>query len=155
MSLERTYPMDTRQEIIYSQPQIDNYISILTDKIKDAKRPYSCVVGIKNGGIHISRPISEALCLPHIGVRISYYDGKRRRRTPICKKGKFKLNDYSSCLIIDDLIDGGGTLNMFEEMYGLRYQDDVAVLFWNRAGDFVPDFWVAEKPDGWIRFPWE
>ena len=147
--------VNKQQEVIISQSQIDNYISLLISKIKEVNRPYQCVVGIKNGGLHISQPVAEALNLPHIGIRISYYDGKTKRRTPIVKKGKFNIGDYTSCLIVDDLVDGGLTMLAFEEMYGLRYQDDVAVIHWKEGSAFVPDFYVELKPKGWVVYPWE
>ncbi len=112
-------------------------------------RKFSRVVGIANGGLPISERLATLLELPHESVRISHYDGDVLRETPIIEG---QLTQPAGNLIVDDLIDGGWTYNTFAEHYGLE-GNAFAVLFWDTEGP-RPDFYVAEKPEDWLVFPW-
>lgn len=122
----------------------------LVRKIIDSKRNFTRVVGIANGGLPVSTCIAEALDLPHESVRISHYDGSVLRDMPIIEG---QLTQPTSNLIVDDLIDGGLTYRTFVEHFGLE-GNAMAVLFWNTEGP-KPDFYAAEKPAGWVVFPYE
>ena len=127
----------------FTYAQIDEMIDNLVGQIN---KQYDQVVGIANGGLYISRKIASALNLPHQSVRISFYD----HAVPIIE---YNSGPIKNCLVVDDLIDGGKTVNKFEEIFGT--ENDVAVLFWNIKSR-KPNYYVQEKPDGvWITFPWE
>lgn len=54
------------------------------------------------------------------------------------------------CLIVDDISDTGKTL------YGLsRRGTFTACMFYKKGSLVEPDFWMSEKVDSWIKFPWE
>jgi hypoxanthine phosphoribosyltransferase len=139
-------------KIYYSQEEIDQMINHLIEQI-DSKK-FTTVVGIKNGGLHISHKIADVFGLPHETVRISHYDGEIFRDKPIVDD-TFRLREGEKYLIVDDLVDGGSTMLTFKEYFGIRECDAVAVLFWCPEGDFKPDYYVNEKNDDWIIFPWE
>ena len=122
----------------------------LTHQILDSKQRFRQVVGIANGGLPVSRPLAAALGLPHTSVRISHYDGGFRRGSPIVEG---ELIPPTNNLIVDELIDGGWTYNTFDEHFGLE-GNAMAVLLWNPNGP-KPDFYVEEKPNAWVIFPWE
>jgi hypoxanthine phosphoribosyltransferase len=109
------------------------------------------VVGIANGGLNISLPISRILNKPHEYVRISRYDGQAIRPEPLIYGS---LSQSTGSLVIDDLVDGGHTFGLFDQHFGLA-GSITAVLFWNTKATFQPDYYVAEKPESWIEFPWE
>lgn len=133
-----------------TQFDIDGMIRDLTYQVKSSGRRFTRVVGIANGGLPVSRPLAKALGLPHESVRISHYDGSVLRDTPIIEGD---LSQPTGNLIVDDLIDKGWTINAFDKHFGRR-GNAVAVLLWNPHGP-EPDFYVDEKPDAWIVFPWE
>jgi hypoxanthine phosphoribosyltransferase len=108
-------------------------------------------VGIASGGTNISRRIAVLLGLQHHEIYISCYTDKGKRPYPIVR-GDFDTSKRT--LVVDDMIDGGSTIALFKLHYGLKESDGVAVLFWNTDAP-EPDFFVEEKPDEWLIFPWE
>lgn len=138
-------------KVYYTEVYINHMIALLINKIVQSGRKFDKVIGIANGGLNISTKIAAELGLPHSEVHISFYDGTEKRKEP-----KIILTDKpaKNVLIVDDLIDEGHTLKAFDEIYGLT-DNAVAVLFWNRNCLYLPDFYVAEKPNAWIVFPWE
>jgi hypoxanthine phosphoribosyltransferase len=126
--------------------QVDLMIERLAQLILPHKNKYQQVVGIANGGLHVSIPLAEKLGLPHASIRISHYKGHIARKVPIIE-GKLP---EGSCLVVDDLIDGGFTMKTLERHFG---HHDTAVLFW-QVGSYVPTYYVTEKPQEWINFPW-
>ena len=55
------------------------------------------------------------------------------------------------CLLVDDISDSGKTL----EAESANYYYKTATIFFCRESCFEPDFWVYEKNDDWVIFPWE
>ena len=53
------------------------------------------------------------------------------------------------CIIVDDIADTGETLQRYS---GKHF---IATMFYHRQSSFVPDFWLYEKGDRWIVYPWE
>jgi hypoxanthine phosphoribosyltransferase len=137
-----------KRKIHITQLEIDAMLLNLATQVRE--HGFTRVVGIANGGLPISRPLAALLDLPHESVRISHYDGKVLRETPIIEG---QLSQSQGCLIVDDLIDGGWTYRTFDQHFGFR-GNAMAVLFWNPTGP-KPDFYVTEKPDAWVVFPWE
>lgn len=134
---------------VYTQSEINNLMTILIQSIKPYRRLISYVVGIANGGLHVSRPIATALDLPHSRIRISRYEGTQLRDHPIVE-GKPPV--ARGLLVVDDLIDDGGTMRLYDEKFGSGHF--TAVLFC-KAGGFIPNFFAAVKPDEWVEFPWD
>lgn len=135
--------------IKYTKTTIDSMIVSLIDKIKSSGRQYGCVVGIREGGLNVSIPVARALCLPHYSVHISFYDRKN------AVGGLVSRDDFvwqKDCLVVDDLIDGGSTIECFKSSFG---EADVAVLFWHDKCHVIPEYYVHIKPPAWIVFPWE
>ena len=131
--------------------QINDMIQTLADYIRNSGWEFEQVVGIERGGLFVSRPLAGMLSLPHDSVYISCYTETGRRERPIVEGF---INTGLSTLIVDDLIDGGSTLRLFKEQFCYKPTDATAVLFW-RPDSNRPDFYVAEKPEQWIIFPWE
>lgn len=132
-----------------SQFTVDEMIDDLAGQIRRSAKIYSSIVGIASGGIHISKPLSAKLGIPHHSIRINHYDGCHLKTKPfVCGF----LPQPTGNLIVDDLIDGGWTMRTFERYFGLD-GSATAVLYW-KVGSFKPNFYVAEKPSAWILFPW-
>ena len=56
----------------------------------------------------------------------------------------------TGCLCIDDICDTGDT--------ALAWRNKgytIATMFYKKGSKVVPDYWVQEKEDKWIVFPWE
>lgn len=141
----------SQPKLIVTQLQVDAMIKSLATKIILAGSCVTNVVGIANGGLHISRPLAARLGLTHSSIRISHYDGQIQRVVPIIEGC---LPQKTRNLIVDDLIDGGFTMNTFAQYFGLE-GNETAVLFWWHKSSFTPTYYVKEKPDKWIVWPWE
>lgn len=132
-----------------SQSKIDVAIDNLAHQINQSGKSYKYVVGIRNGGVHISEPIAKALGLPHKTVGISYYGNSKVAGDAVISKD-FQWEPDG--LLVDDLIDTGKTVDCFKDIFG---QIDVAVLFWDTNYKQEPEYYVWEKPDAWVVFSWE
>lgn len=61
------------------------------------------------------------------------------------------------CIIVDDICDSGESLLHYcKNTSGQKIDYNIATMFYkeNKLG-IVPDFWLNEKGDKWIVFPWE
>jgi hypoxanthine phosphoribosyltransferase len=143
------------EKICFTYEQIDGLIAILLQEIKDSGKHFSVVVGIKNGGTYISQKIASALELPLEFVRISHYDDTEFHEEAYVEHSGFNVCNYDRCLVIDDLLDSGKTLETFKKNYGLRQQDRTAVLFYKKNASVRVDFFAEYKPNEWCIFPWE
>ena len=97
------------------------------------KEEYEGIYAIPRGGLIIGVMMSHRLDIPLIDRLQSYY-GK-----------KF--------ILVDDIADTGVTL---EKLKAEIFNNAVkATLHYHKQSIVVPEFWVAEKKDKWIVYPWE
>ena len=54
------------------------------------------------------------------------------------------------CLCVDDICDTGDTALAWKNK---GYT--IATMFYKQGAKVVPDYWLQEKEDKWIIFPWE
>jgi len=137
-----------KNKVYVLQEEIDTMTDCLLDKIKQSNKEYSCVVGIANGGLNISRKIAESLCLQHKIIYISCYDKENKKECPTINGD----HPGNNCLVVDDLVDSGETFNLYRQHYGDN--NHFAVLYWNTKSP-KPHYYVKEKPNKWIVLPWE
>lgn len=52
-------------------------------------------------------------------------------------------------LIVDDIADTGKTLEQYKSGYF------IFTIFYHPQSSVTPNFWVYEKGDEWVVFPWE
>ena len=84
------------------------------------------VYGIPRGGLVFAVMLSHRLAVPML------------------------MAPSDGCLIVDDIADTGITLQHYrQEHYS------IATMFYHEQSKIVPDFWMFEKKDKWIVFPWE
>tara|TARA_R100000030_G_scaffold76757_1_gene59689 strand:+ start:202 stop:606 length:405 start_codon:yes stop_codon:yes gene_type:complete len=114
-----------------SWDNFDNMVDELADMIPEGV--YEGVYAVPRGGLITGVMLSHKLDLPFIDRLQSYY-GK-----------KF--------LIVDDIADTGETLNRFKaEIYDYA---DIATIHYHKQSIVEPAYWVQEKGDKWIVYPWE
>jgi len=53
-------------------------------------------------------------------------------------------------LVVDDISDSGKTLKEFKEKGCIIF-----TIFYHKNTVTIPDFYLREKKDNWITFPWE
>ena len=100
---------------------------------KDTNENCSGVYGIPRGGLSIAVALSHRLNLP-LFPDTGYGD--------IDKK----------ILIVDDIADTGKTLEYYRDIHRPKV---IYTMHYHKQSTVVPDFWVMEKTDKWIVYPWE
>ena len=89
-------------------------------------------MGIPRGGLVVAVRLSHLLDVPLIDSTVHLLP--------------------TSTLVVDDIADTGRTLERFRKGCVHVY---IATLYYHKQSSVVPDFWVREKTDKWIVFPWE
>ena len=149
--------LQKREIIKISQKEINKLINQLADKIKDANVAYDYIVGIARGGIHISKPLSKILKVPHKSIRVSFYSTAAHQYPIMINLKSIDKLDNHKLLFIDDLIDAGHTINWLNENIKYYYTYDVGVLYHNKNNRYAvtPTYYATEKPQDWLIFPWD
>jgi hypoxanthine phosphoribosyltransferase len=137
---------------------IKKHVQKICDDVKGSQVSYKSVVGIQRGGLNLSLPLAECLGVKHRSIKVSFYDGDKKRKEPLVDLFDFDMTD-KPFILADDLIDSGETIKYIIEKYKLVRGVDyvISVLYWNTKNEhnITPDFYADEKPDKWIQFPWE
>jgi hypoxanthine phosphoribosyltransferase len=134
----------------------DMYSLLVSDKYVP-----TTIIGIANGGLNISKPLSNWFGCKHIEVSIKFYKNGKLKKSGIPYDSTIpRIPKSKKMLLVDDILDSGSTINYFMEKTGLVRQKDfrIATLHWNPKGKFGfwPDYYVDKKEDGnWFVYPWE
>ena len=104
----------------------------LSETIEMMNYKYEYIFGIPRGGLVPATMLSHLLEIPMI---TNLYD--------------YKINDDTTILIVDDIVDSGSTMECYH-----RY--DTAAVFWKNELSKGPQYCAEHaKTDEWIVFPWE
>ena len=119
-------------KVFYNWEDIDGRVNDLCQRLKHES--FEAVYGVPRGGLIIAVLVSHNLGIPLITSLRDMY-GK-----------KF--------LVVDDIADTGRTL---EKLKKLEVCDKAtfATLDYHKQSSVVPDYWISEKGDNWIVYPWE
>lgn len=151
--------MITPRKIYIDYNQFGIKLQKLYKKILRAGVP-SCIIGIANGGLNLSKPLSNWLQCKHISISIHFYDHDKIAGKPYYADIPPIPKDSINLLLVDDILDSGTTIKYFIDRTGLVHGENfkIATLHWNKNGQHClkPDFYVNEKKDdSWIVYPWE
>jgi len=140
-----------------SKEKVDSMILKLASRIKLDNNKFDYILGIENGGLNVSKPLSEMLNVPHKSIKISFYkEDHTVSSTPSLELHGLNINKKDKVLVVDDLIDNGHTLKYFQENFICKSK--IAVLYWNKYGKYkvIPDYFIEEKfINSWLEFYWE
>lgn len=110
---------------------IESFCEVLVDRVKMEKRKFSGVYGLPRGGLIPAVIISHKLNIPLL------------------------LAPTNECLIVDDIADSGRSLIHFTENDTQFNKYYIATIFYHERSIVKPDFYMYDKEDKWIVFPWE
>lgn len=65
------------------------------------------------------------------------------------------LNAAKGCIIVDDIADSGRTLLHFTENDTQFNKYYITTMYYHERSVVKPDFYLCEKKDNWIVFPYE
>jgi hypoxanthine phosphoribosyltransferase len=113
-----------------------------------------CVLGVALGGVIPASIISVFLRRPLQTIRVKHYNGRKRLFCPeIVHEPDFV--PQTSVLVVDDIIDSGGTLEKVRDFLDSRGVIDVrfATLHKKPSASFEPD-WCVDVVTEWVDYPW-
>jgi xanthine phosphoribosyltransferase len=113
------------------------------------------IVAITRGGMIPAGIIARELEIKLVDtVCISSYDDQSQRAAKILKDiNKPLIGDGAGWLVIDDLVDTGGTAKILREMLPKAH---LATVYAKPAGEPLVDTYVTwVSQDTWIYFPWD
>ncbi|WP_022667162.1 xanthine phosphoribosyltransferase [Desulfospira joergensenii] len=139
----RSYPI--------SWEQLHRDSKALSWRLHDLDRKWKGIVAVTRGGLVPAAVIARELGIHHIDtVCITSYDWQSQGETTILKEIRGTGEDF---LIIDDLVDTGGTARVVRDMLPKAY---FATVYAKPAGKPLVDAYVTEvSQDTWILFPWD
>ena len=113
--------------------------------------PWKCVVAITRGGLVPAAIIARELEVRVIDTAcISSYDHQDQGEPQVLKGVP---GDGEGCLIIDDLVDSGKTLELVRANYPKAH---FATVYAKPQGRPMVDTFITEvSQDTWIFFPWD
>lgn len=110
---------------------LEDYILKLKNYMKENNINPTGVYGIPRGGLIIATMLSYDLDIPLLFAP--------------CK----------NCIIVDDIADSGRTLLHYTSNDTQFNKYFIATMFYHKRSLVKPDFYLFEKEDQWINFPWE
>jgi len=116
----------------YDWEYIEMSVSELCDRVKDES--FEGIYGIPRGGLIPAVMMSHELNIPLITSFNGMYDTK--------------------FLIVDDIADTGVTLEKYKKLEVCEYAK-YATIDYHKQSVVEPDYWIGEKGDKWIVYPWE
>lgn len=109
------------------------------------------IIAVSRGGLVPGALLARELGIRHVDtVCISSYDHDHQRDMKVLKKAD---GDGEGFIIVDDLVDTGGTAQMIRDMYPKAH---FVTIFAKPAGRPLVDDYVVDIPqDTWIEQPWD
>lgn len=105
----------------------------MATKILDSGLIFTSIITYPRGGFPVAARLSHLLNIENLSV----VGGK----TPLME----------NCLVVDDISDTGKTLNHAKTLGYIHF----ATLHWHRQSIVKPTWYIWEKKDDWIVYPWE
>lgn len=164
--------MSTEQEL--SQKEIESKKQIKAQKIAEKKKytvtwdmlqmygrelssrllpgsQWKGIIAVSRGGLVPAAILARELSIRYVDtVCISSYDYDHQREKVILKRAE---GDGEGFIVIDDLVDTGGTAHSIREMYP---KAKFVTIFAKPAGrELVDDYVIDINQDTWIEQPWD
>lgn len=144
------------RKLFVTQASVSNYLSIISQKMKNDNFDPDIVVGLSRGGLPPGIMMSHYLNKPFIPFETALRD------FPVWKSNTKALESVNKILIIDDICDSGETfVKLKQELKEAlpNLQVKFASLHHNKSASFKPNWYgtLIDKAidDVWIVYPWE
>lgn len=109
------------------------------------------IIAVSRGGLMPAALLARELSIRYVDtVCISSYDHDNQREMNVLKRAE---GDGEGFIVVDDLIDTGGTAKAIRDMYP---KARFVTIFAKPAGKPLVDDYVVDIPqDTWIEQPWD
>lgn len=121
--------METKINVTWQD--VENYVIKLEEYLNKNNIKPSGVYGIPRGGLVLSTLVSYKLNIPLL------------------------IAPCNNCIVIDDIADSGRTLLHYTDNDTQFNKYFITTMYYHKRSMVKPDFYVFEKIDEWINFPWE
>lgn len=111
--------------------QVQEYITTLVSYIKKKDLKFSGVYGIPRGGVILATMLSYKLSIPLL------------------------MAPTKDCIIVDDIADSGRSLLHYTVNDTQFNKYFITTMVFHERSVVTPDFYLYNKEDKWIKFPWE
>ncbi|MDP2533270.1 xanthine phosphoribosyltransferase [Photobacterium damselae subsp. piscicida] len=138
------------QKFVITWDNMQMYTRQLAEKLLPANQ-WKGIIAVSRGGLVPAAILARELGLRHVDtVCISSYDHNHQRDMRVLKQAD---GDGEGFIIIDDLVDTGGTAEKIREMYP---RGKFVTVCAKPAGKHLVDDFVVDIPqDTWIEQPWD
>lgn len=126
------------------------YARQLAEKLMPAEQ-WQGIIAVSRGGLVPAAILARELNIRHVDtVCISSYDHDHQREMKIIKRAE---GNGAGFLVVDDLVDTGGTAEIVREMYP---EAKFVTICAKPAGKHLVDDYVVDiAQDCWIEQPWD
>ncbi len=118
-------------KVYVTYEQVHEYIEAVVKDLENKNIKPTGVYGPPRGGLIYATLLSYRLDIPLL------------------------LNAAKGCVIIDDIADSGRTLLHYTENDTQFNKYYITTMFYHKRSIVKPDFYVHEKTNDWIIFPYE
>lgn len=137
-------------KFIITWDNMQMYTRQLAEKLLPADQ-WKGIIAVSRGGLVPSAILARELNIRHVDtVCISSYDHDHQREMKVLKKAD---GDGEGFIVVDDLVDTGGTAELIREMYPRA--KFVTVCAKPAGKHLVDDYVVDIAQDTWIEQPWD
>lgn len=145
--------MDYKRDLYLSWDELQSLCIELAQSILASGKTYDAIVAVTRGGMFPAGLLARELEILHVDtICVTRYKGLETHGQDDVLKLPGDLTG-KSVLVVDDLADKGGTLEIVK-----KHLPDVtiATLIVKPQGKGKVDHFVKETPqDVWVRFPWD
>jgi len=125
---------DNKDKVVFEKvrwEQIEEFVEKLATQCeKDGFKPTG-VCSLPRGGLPLAVLLSHRMDIPLL------------------------LAPTKGCIIIDDIADTGKSLIHYRPNEVQVHNFYIATMYWHQRSIVKPDFYMLEKTDKWVVFPWE
>ncbi|AYN24807.1 xanthine phosphoribosyltransferase [Buchnera aphidicola] len=126
----------------------------LANRLLKIKNSWNRIIAVSRGGL-----VPSAILARELGIRCvdtvciaSYNDDCLQKSRKIIKKAKAKKNG-EKILVVDDLVDTGGTAKIIRHLYPKAY---FVTIFAKPLGRLLVDNYIIDIDQNiWIEQPWD
>ena len=119
------------QKVFVSGEDFDKYLDGVVEDVKKRGLKPSGVYGVPRGGLIFATMLSYKMDIPLL------------------------LNAAKDCIIIDDIADSGRTLMHFTKNDTQFHKFYITTMYYHERSMVKPDYYMFEKKDNWIVYPYE
>lgn len=124
-------------------------------ELKPRFQDYKYIYCLARGGYPIGSVVGNCFGRNDIpSLMVKSYDGEKSGDLIIMSDIPPDLlkDEGKGALILDDLLDTGGTARNLKKMLPKAF---FAAVYAKPSGEMVADFFLRKIPDTWVVFPWE